>query len=548
MDISFRSQRINSKTYEIPLFMDNSQSDGIIEIIENFEEPVGLKEDQFDSSFIFEIFSDTKIAKGLYFVLVKYFYDLKGLEQTKKQPFDLRMNLFTLMEENGISWANHRQQKQLLTTLSQEEKINILELEELLFADFSSNFKVVRRTEFKPPVLSVITQYNTEILKFLLNKSFYLSFTLPDFESKGFFIKNVIKNCKLLGLELDLEVHEESNTKNLLVSILGPNELVGRNIKYSNNLYYLFMRNLKLFQKEIQHITLEIQYFESKKLILLPFKNFPDLIDDSKEEIVYDSAIEKTFSEQWIINFPQWEIEREPLIIEKNLVMVPDFLLRYRNTSFYFEIVGFWTEKYLTKKSMKVSLLKSKYPNMILLVDRKLDWPEIDVPTFYYDKKIPILEIGSFLKKFELSELGDVTKMINFDQLKIIIDKRLESDSFMFQDELFKECKIEYPFELVKIIEEYFKYFKNDCKFVFFSNYRFIVSIEFLFEMKKFLSSQRINRTLQYESLKNQFSFITNETYFKVLLKYLGYDIKYRSLLDEELVFKKERVIKPEII
>ena len=48
MDIAFRTKRIGSKSFEIPLFMDNSQNDAIEEIISNFERSIGLKEDEFD--------------------------------------------------------------------------------------------------------------------------------------------------------------------------------------------------------------------------------------------------------------------------------------------------------------------------------------------------------------------------------------------------------------------------------------------------------------------------------------------------------------------
>ena len=61
MDISFRSIRIDSKSFEVPLFMDTGQSDAVSEILENFEQSIGLKENEFDSSFIFDVFADSKI-------------------------------------------------------------------------------------------------------------------------------------------------------------------------------------------------------------------------------------------------------------------------------------------------------------------------------------------------------------------------------------------------------------------------------------------------------------------------------------------------------
>lgn len=545
MDISFRTIRIGSKSYEVPLFMDKGQADAITEIIENFEQSVGIKD--FDTSFIFDIFADSKIAKGLSFVLTKYFYDLKGLESADLGSYQFRFKLFDLMERENISWASYRQQKQLIVTLAESQGLTPADLELYLFSDYSDNFKVVRRTNIKPEVTLVISYYNTEILKFLFSKSYMIKFTLPDYISKGFFIKNLIRNCKFLGLNLDLDVISENGSKDLLLTLLGPNELVGRNIKYSSNLYSLFIKNFEMLRKEIQEIYIEMQYFETKKSILLPLQEFPDIIDDSQEEIVFDSAIEKTFSEQWTSNFPQWEITREPLIVENGLVMIPDFFLTYRNISFYLEIVGFWTERYLTKKVKKVTLLKKNYPNMILLVDKSLDWPETTVPTFFYDKKVPVLEIGQFLKAFEGKELEVLVKNLNYDQIKMKIDSKLKINQVLNKDFLFEAFNVAFGFELDKCMNSYFSFFKNKCSFVYFSSTNFGASTDFLFDMKKFLASSAINATLSIDKLKKQYSFV-EEKILKIIIMYLGYDFKYRSLLEEELVFKKEKLIIAEIV
>ncbi len=527
--------------------MDNSQFDGVSEIIENFEQSIGLKEDEFDSSFIFEVFSDSKIAKGLYFVLTKYFYDIKGLEDSDLQSYQYRIKLFNLMEHSELTWASTRQQKQLLETLSQSEGITDFNLEEQLFSDYSENFKVIRKSQDKPSVDLTIKYYNTEILKFLFSKSFSISFKIHNYIAKGNFVKILIRNCRFLGLELDLEVKKENNSSELFISLIGPNELVGRNIKYSNNIYALFISNLEMFRKEIEELFLEIQYYENQKRILLPLSDFPIIIEDAQSEEVFDSAIEKLFFEQWTINFPQWTITREPLIIEENIVMIPDFMLSYRSKNFYFEIVGFWTERYLTKKIKKVSILKNNYPNMILLVDKTLDWPETPVPTFFYDKKIPVLEIGTFLRPYENIELDSLVENNDFQKFKILIEENLPEKKILVEKDIEEILRLVYPFEILRFIEEIFNRFKNSCSFIYFSKYNFICSTIFLFEMKKILVSSQVNSTLNFQKLKSQFSFI-DEKILKVIIIHLGFDFKYKSLLEEELVFKRDKVIISEIV
>ena len=323
--------------------------------------------------------------------------------------------------------------------------------------------------------------------------------------------------------------------------------MVGRNIKYSSNLFAFFIRNLVSQSQEVHDLFLEVQYFETRKQVFLPLQGFPSIVDDSQEEILYDSTIEKVFFEQWVSNFPHWFITREPLIIEKNLVMVPDFLLSYRNKSFYFEIVGFWTERYLTKKVMKVSLLKNKYPNMILLVDKSLDWPETQIPTFFYDKKVPVLEIGQFLKPFEEDELINIITKKNFDLLKSNIEQSLKKKANIFGKDLFDIFEVGFVFELDKYMEFLFKSFPCKISFVYFSKYIFISSLDFLFELQKTIAIARVNNKLSFQQLKLQYSFL-DEKILKVLLTYIGYDFKYRSLLEEEMIFKKDKLIKSEII
>ena len=138
-------------------------------------------------------------------------------------------------------------------------------------------------------------------------------------------------------------------------------------------------------------------------------------------------------------------------------------------------------------------------------------------------------------------------KHINFDKIKITLEKRLQDEHSLYEDDLFVIFNVAYSFELTKLLENYFTYFNRRCGFVFFSNYSFITSINFLFELKKYLVTTSINKALNIQTLINQFSFMS-EKYLKILLTYLGYDFKYKSLLEEELVYKKEKVIISEIV
>jgi hypothetical protein len=549
MDVAFRIVRIGSTSYSLPLFIDQNQSDALSEIIDNFENSLGLKEDEFDSNFIFEIFSDSKIAKGVYFVLTKHFYDLKGLESIDLSSFEYRIKLFSLMEIMNINWASYRQQKQILQLLSENESMDLLKIEQQLFGDYSDNFKIIRKTEQRPKVELVIITYNSELLKFLFSKTYTVTFTLSDYSKKGFFIKNFIRNTKFFGLPIEFEIDEDNN-KNMKVNLPGPNELAGRNVKYSSYLTNFFIKYREEFMKAgITKIFLFIQYFENKKDVILPFEEFPLIISESLEDNLYDSAIEKYFSEQWLINFPHWALDREPLIIEGNLVMIPDFLLSYNEQSFYFEIIGFWTEKYLTKKLKKISLLKSKYPNMILLVDKHLDWPNnTGVKTFYYNKLPPILEIGFYLKSFEEVELKKKIETLDFDKIKSKLDNLVQNIIIVEELDLLNICSLTYSFELRIFFELfYLKYQKSGVDFIYFSTFSTIILVKFIINFKNTCFSLFEEKKMNLNELKQFFPNL-NDKLLRYLVLYIGFDFRYKSLIEEEVFFKKEKVIIPEII
>ena len=184
---------------------------------------------------------------------------------------------------------------------------------------------------------------------------------------------------------------------------------------------------------------------------------------------------------------------------------------------------------------------------MILLVDKSLEWPETSVPTFYYDKKVPVLEIGQFLRPYEEKELEIFRREVDMKKINLDLRKALKTDPNIFEKHLLKLFNIQFPIELQALMHEYFRIFGNTIEFVFFSHYNFISSIEFLTNLRKLIKTTSVNETLNFQRIKSNYSFL-EEKYLKILLRYLGYDFKYKSLVEEELIFKKDKKIVPKIV
>lgn len=554
MDISFRIKRINSKSYYIPVFMDMKESPAVKEVLNHFEHLVGQHESELDSSFIYDIFSDRKIAKGLFHVITKWYYDLKGIEILENDHLSLieyRIKFFEYLEKLDKTWIPKKEQEKIFNSF--KDQLNIPEnssVIDLIFADHSKNFKIIRKNESIPQEKEVLLRYNTELIKFLIYKAYYIEFSFPSTpETSGMLIKRLIRLSKIWKIEINLsqETSMELKEKIINVKILGPSELVGRNIKYSNNLFsYIIQIHNNLLQAKVADLKLQIQFFETRKDILLDLNNYPATLglenSFNKLSEPFDSKIEHEFYKKFKSNYSHWQITREPIIIENNIIMIPDFLLEYHNAVFYLEIIGFWTERYLSKKYQKLNLLKDDYPNMILFIDKSLDFPIIeDLPTFYYSsKKIPMLELGSYLMQMESKAFSTYFNTLNSNKLIKSINKNLESNNFIELNKISELWSISDSFDIINIIKEIFTELKNELDIFISLDPIFLMKCSFLQDFQNYLKQEKDN--LMITIIQKNFPDL-NEKAIKKVMSFLGYRFKYKTLLDEKIIIPKKEFI-----
>jgi predicted nuclease of restriction endonuclease-like RecB superfamily len=118
----------------------------------------------------------------------------------------------------------------------------------------------------------------------------------------------------------------------------------------------------------------------------------------------FDSRLEERFAREMARLAPDWQVLREPAAIPAlGTLLFPDFLLCHRldpRRRFFVEILGFWTEEYLSRKLE--SLRAARIENLILLIDEARRCSDRDFPpnalVVRYRKKVeastllPILE------------------------------------------------------------------------------------------------------------------------------------------------------------
>jgi len=115
-----------------------------------------------------------------------------------------------------------------------------------------------------------------------------------------------------------------------------------------------------------------------------------DVVED--EVLSYDSAVEESFARAWLAQEADgrlgiahgWVLRREPRAIAvEGTVFIPDFTFSRGETEVYAEIVGYYTDDYLTRKRRKLAAL-ARRTRLLLVIEE-------DLAPFFADVGFPIV-------------------------------------------------------------------------------------------------------------------------------------------------------------
>ena len=556
MDIAFRNNRRNNLLYRIPLLLTEDDTNTIDKAIKYFESIKDLSEDQLDSNFIMNLLPRRKMGRGLITVFTRWFYDVKGLKIDHKiPPYKWRSKLYKELETQNITWVEPREKGAFLQSLAEKWDIDfqdISEIEAYLFGDHKINYKIRCRAETPQPK-DIILRYNTDVVSYLFSKANSVSFTLSGNIISGGLIKTLIVNSKLWGIYTDITKNSDST---VFFEMIGPTELVGKGTKYGRQLYALFYSISPHLPKENFELTIAVKYYSQYFKVLLPITEIPSLLPISQAfsqsiKPPYDSKVEEEFAKQCKRRFPQWKIEREHVIIENNTIFIPDFKLKYRDITILIEIVGFWMERYLQKKIQKINRFKEVLPNLIILVDEKLNFPQLDVKTFLYGKEIPITKIRNYLKENYEKPLFERHLANLENQKEIILHKTknvLLKTSICDNKCLSKILKTRAPKETLQACKLIFPDIVGQLNCVVLLQGILLFDIKFLQTIQPELSKLVPVKGISEEIVEEHFQHIEFEI-LNQILNYLGYAIRYETLLDVMIYPPKDdRVIIPEVL
>jgi uncharacterized protein len=338
---------------------------------------------------------------------------------SKVDPVELRRKIFQTTEECGVPITSEKRQT-IIESVASKMALSIENVEASFYSDLDS--ELIFEKFSAPSTAELLGEYNLSLTQTLLFDATELSFT-----TSGNW-QDIFHAIKKFGL-----IYEVSTDNGLWVKIDGPASLFKLNRRYgvgiakllpfivANTEWTINAKILWRFTNEICDFTIE----SLKHASLLTKHCLPTP--------TFDSSIEEDFSTQFQALTSGWVLKREPEpVTAGKQVIIPDFSLEKAGIKIYLEIIGFWTEEYLLRKTEKLKQVEAK---MLLLVNESLACekisglekrPQLDL--IYYHQKIPLAPILRYLeskfqdvKSTEIKILEDLP--IKFTEPVIALDE-----------------------------------------------------------------------------------------------------------------------------
>jgi len=535
-----------------PIFLTDKDDHLLLSAIEEFDQLVGSQDLELSKESIIDQFSndDYKIGLCVYETLSNQFYPFSKINsQVAKELGSFRLILWNLVNQefNGVvidELSKKKVLKKLRDSLpSKYHKWQISDLNDWIFSDYSNKQKRSLPTIQPTPKL-VRQAVNSQTLKILLKNSEKVELTIPILQSlNSKQVKWLFYLSKRFGVFSTIEKTKTGSK----ITITGPEELIGRREKYGRKIYILINQIIEKRKSEAVlgnwSIQIYIPWGKGKRTIFFSFKEIPELVstkDKDLDIIDFDSKTERKFFQMLTVLKP-WIIMREPVILEKNLVFLPDFSLHFSNIPpIYIEVIGFWTEEYLTKKIQKLTEFAKSDLTLILVVDSCLDFPEnIPFPVFtYHNNKFNqiIVPFNKYLKENFLDPYNKkriellskntpkaILGLLNTPPYKGLYPEKMLLETFKLSEE--KRLQLFLTKETVKkaIQENNWKYFKGVglVQKHAYTRWKKLVAQEFL---------QKNTSKLPLSNFIPIFPFKVPDIIIPKLLRYYGYKVRWEKL------------------
>jgi predicted nuclease of restriction endonuclease-like RecB superfamily len=327
------------------------------------------------------------------------------------QPFEIRKKVF----EHAKYTSSDEERKTATEAAAKELGITVDYLLNHMFADREDEQVITQFDAIDAKTL--IKLYNLSLAQTLLFRATEMEFSV-DANAR-----EVFSTIKRLGL-----MYHAYQTDRLYVKVDGPMSVLKMTEKYGTSFAKLLPAivksddfNLKAFivrrRGEVRQYILDLNAKHKWFISLLP--SSPEPTGEHEPEKGKKNEYESRLEERFVSDFQSlnigWILRREPsaLITDaRTEVIISDFVFEKGTLKVYMEIVGFWTENYLTKKFENLNAIKDR---IIVAVDESLSCSKLreneNENLIYFKNKIPLDKIAKILKEYEDSESQELKRL-----------------------------------------------------------------------------------------------------------------------------------------
>ncbi len=377
-----------------PVFMDaDSQHLGLVNrLLGLFEEHVGQSREALTRA-VREVetsWTDYRQVRGLAHLIERR---CEFAVRAAVEPRRAREELFTAAASKAIPTTDE-ERTEIVAEVAARLGVQPEDLEASLYADLQDAQVLVRTRTVTAEEL--LKEYNVGLTQTLLFQCVRFSFTqCEDW-------KRMFRLTKRLGLMY--EVTREGGE--YWTHVDGPLTATRLTRRYGTRLARLLPHIVRAPEWELRATVLDRAGGSRERVMVLDSRHHGRYLGSGVgHTVLFDSEVERDFAQRFGSASTGWKLIREPSPLPvAGSVMLPDFAFERFGHRVYMEIVGFWTQEYLSRKLHKLSGLRGV--DMLVAVDRTHACSAVEalrdtVRVFYYSGKVPLRPVISWLKEKE---------------------------------------------------------------------------------------------------------------------------------------------------
>lgn len=334
-------------------------------------------------------------------------------------PAQLRLALYDAVSRHGGYLAEDAREM-ALAEIAHGMGVSRPALDKLLYLDREENAALTRVSAQSPTPGELRARYNQRAFEALLSSAASVELLIPpaaetgEDSIRGALVKRICFLSKRLGVQYDLAFEgsnedapaedaedtrrvaetpggyttgaprplDDMGDRSLVVTLFGPQELVGSPAQYGERLAavcrsllgYRSMdaasapsasQSLRGYARVYLHGRPLIFSMDDRVLRLVRGRNNDGVLDGASAlSLSFDSELERRLHEEFAAyelagEAHGWRLEREPEpIIVGDTIMIPDFALTRGARRVYLEIAGYWRPEYRERKLRKLRVLR----------------------------------------------------------------------------------------------------------------------------------------------------------------------------------------------